>query len=35
MMGVEEPKLALEKEVMTAYEARLKEFKEKFVEKNK
>ena len=35
MMGVEEPKLALEKEVMTAYESRLKEFKEKFVEKNK
>lgn len=30
MMGIEEPKLALEKEVMTAYEARLKEFKEKF-----
>lgn len=27
MMGVEEPKLALEKEVMAAYEARLKEFK--------
>lgn len=32
MMGVEEPKLALEKEVMTAYEARLKEFYQKFKE---
>lgn len=30
MMGVEEPKLALEKETMEAYEARLKEFHQKF-----
>lgn len=30
MMGIEEPKLAFEKEVMEAYEARLKEFHEKF-----
>lgn len=35
MMGVEEPKLVLEKEVMAAYEARLKEFYQKFKEKNK
>lgn len=34
MMGVEETNLALEKEVMTAYEVRLKEFKEKFKEEN-
>lgn len=32
MMGVEEPKLALEKETMTAYDVRLKEFKQKFKE---
>lgn len=34
MMGVEEPKLAFEKDVMSAYEARLKEFHEKFEAKN-
>ena len=32
MMGVEEPNLALEKEVMTAYEVRLQEFNKKFKE---
>ncbi len=32
MMGEEEPKLALEKETMEAYEARLKEFHEKIKE---
>lgn len=30
MMGIEEPKLALEEETMIAYEARLKEFHQKF-----
>lgn len=34
MMGVEEPTLALEKETMQAYEARLKEFHEKFKPEN-
>lgn len=32
MMGVDEPKLALEKEIMAAYEQRLKEFKQRFKE---
>lgn len=34
MMGVEEPTLALEKETMQAYDARLKEFHEKFKPEN-
>ena len=33
MMGVENPKLAIENETMTAYNARLKEFHEKFENK--
>ena len=32
MIGIDEPKLALEKEIMAAYEQRLKEFKQKFKE---
>ncbi len=35
MMGIENPTLALEKEVMTAYEARLKEFHKKFKPESK
>lgn len=34
MMGIENPTLALEKETMQAYEARLKEFHEKFKSEN-
>lgn len=34
MMGIENPALALEKETMQAYEARLKEFHEKFKSEN-